>query len=261
MKDFFMSIGDEGLYPPNGVRVILMTGQSNSRGRAKISELDLNEGEPNPNVMIWNESADEFQVCEIGVNNMGASLGNFGIEIEVMDRLENYFPDETIYIIKLGVGSSRIETHLLGGVNYVEFWNNYVVRGVNRLLNEGKTPFCSLYWSQGESNLRDIPQEYTANFNSWINLWQGNLGIDLPITSCEISDGEWAEPEPVSIINNVFHAKDITEPYYQAQYTKDYPVFSTDSVHYNKQGIIMIGGDVFNYFKNFIGVPISSPLS
>lgn len=261
MRLFITSLGtsEANILPENGVRVFIMTGQSNSRGRGLNDDATPEELAINPRVQIWNTTANEFQSLEIGVNNMAPNTYSHGAELGLSSRLDDYFPDETVYLIKYGQGSTCIVEHLPGGSVYPVLWSDYVIEGINDLISQGKIPYVYMLWSQGECDVNIDNTGYGVQFNEWVDLWQGNFSNKLPFATYEVSDYSWAS-NPIGLVNDVFHEKALTEPLLYAMDTKDMGVNPGDDIHYSYQGQKDISNLAFSYFKTLLGYKQDVPL-
>ena len=231
------------------VTVFLLTGQSNSYGLATGGT--TTELQEKTNFKIWSKINSQFENMDIGVNNLGST---HGIELGLADLFDSYYSGETGYLIKLGVPSTGILTHLSQGTNYNEFWNYFVKPAINTLLSEGKRCRIKMIFSQGEwdANTDNEPLgylDYGTNFDEWVTLWQTNFSTDLSIANYEVLSAlairgpeyEW------EVINQVFTDKSLTESEYQVMNTKDLTNIG-DNLHYDYTAHKAIAKLALDYF-------------
>ena len=197
-----------------GALVLLITGQSNSDGRGLNSAATTAELAVQNRVKIYNTSSNMWEQLDIGTNdNNQAGLGTYhGIELGLANAVRggrlNAF--DTVYIIKYAVGATAIAEHLPEGSVYETFYNDYVIEGINALVSEGKRPFVSLNYFQGEKDAGDnaLTDAFPKKFKSLIELWRDNLGDGLSFSVSEILEGTGYTAASGyyndTLINNVF---------------------------------------------------------
>ena len=210
------------VFPANGVRVLLLTGQSNALGAGLNSEAISSEIDATSDLMIWNGSV--FVNLDIGSGNNLSSVGKHGRELGLSVNYTNDF-DTPLYLIKLGSSGTPITDHLSGGVEYEAFWID-VKDGINNLINAGYRPFVYMAFHQGEADgAAALAPLYADKLDTWASLWRTNLGANLPITVTEIKE---SLPDSHTI-NEAFDAKELTENYFKVIQAKD--LASYDGVH------------------------------
>lgn len=236
----FIQTLDSNTVDSNIVNVYILTGQSNSVGRGDNADATAQELAVQPYFKIWSKTNSQFESLEIGVNNLGVLPDEHGIELGLAKNHNTYYPNQTGYLIKWGKSSTEIVKHLTGGEVYEELWNNYVIDGINSLINEGKQCRVFLIYSQGErdanTNLSPPGGEYTlysGRFDTWVSLWQSNFGATLPIVSYQLLDVLPAYYEK-DVINGVFASKALSETYYSVLQTKNLTNIG-DNLHYDYQ--------------------------
>lgn len=248
----------------NGVRVFILTGQSNAVGKALNSNLTAGELSAQSQLKIWNKTAGAFQDLDIGTNNLALSTEH-GIENGLAQNILTYFPTGQSYLIKWGVGSTEIAQHLSGGAVYTELWNNYVVSGINNIITSGKIPYVYLIYSQGErdANTNDPSPagEYTlfgGRFDTWVSLWQTNFGTDLPIAVLQVKEPGPAGYE-MATINGVFDAKALTESKLNVLQTKSLSSIG-DNLHFNHNAHKTAAIEALEFFSNNLGHKVEASL-
>jgi len=137
--------------------------------------------------------------------------------------------DSPLYVVKYGTGGSEINNFLSGGTDYLEFWNNYVVPAINDLIGQGKTPLVYFGFWQGEadSNTQPLTDAYSGKFDTFVSLWQTNLGATLPFNIFEIYELDARD----TTINGVFATKSGTESFLNVIETGD--LSSADNLHFD----------------------------
>jgi len=253
--------------PPNGVRVFLISGQSNSKGRAYSDNADPNDLGVKTNVKIWDKTGapawNNLEIVNgIGGNNNSTLDDEHGIEVGLAKYYNDYFPNETLYLIKYGVGNSPIQPWISGGVHFNKFWNLFLSPAVNRLLLDGKIPYLYFFWSQGESDASPaLVNSFQGKFNAWFDLWRNNLHNELPIALAEVLMP--GNPEFTSgnvIVNDIFQNKADTEQFIESMPTRGY-TDRGDAIHYSADAYLLMAQDVLAYFKTQNGVAITQPIS
>lgn len=250
-------------FPENGVRVFLQTGQSNSRGRGLNSDATPEELAIQPQMKIWRlHTGGGFDDLEVPVNNQTSGTTH-SIELGLAKYFNDYYPDEIGYIIKVGIDGTPIIEHLPGGEVYDNFYPNFAIPGINRLISEGKIPYVYMIYSQGEADANPTnwpdgnnPTNYVARFDSWVAQWRSNIGADLPIVVYQILDTY----DPGSgQINEIFINKDASDDKLHMLATGDLPSVG-DNLHFNytaqKEASVM----ALDYFINHLGQPVTEPL-
>ena len=166
---------NNGKYPDDTAKVILLGGQSNATGATVGSFLRANVGDEKyqeylngySNVKIYYNSgtlvngiptvrnrSQEFVDVKLG---QGISAGTYGPELGLAAYLSEAFPDETFYIIKYAIGSSGLYSHWNPTDEekdqcLVEF-KETVETGLDLLEAEGLDPrIVAFVWMQGESD-------------------------------------------------------------------------------------------------------------
>jgi len=261
MRLFQSNLPNSG-FPSNGVRVYLLTGQSNAGGRGLNSEATSGELEPQPQFKIWSKINSQFENLDIPANNLSINSTFHGIELGLALNFNTYYPGETGYLIKWGVDSTEIVQHLSGGTVYEEFWNNYVKPALNDLINQGKIPFVYFIYIQGErdSNLvfdPNGPALYPARFDTLVSLWRNNIGVGLPIAPYEIHTPLPGSYDQTRAINIVFENKSLIDNNLQVLET-EFLSAEADNLHFkysaHKAGSIL----AFDYFITKQGQPVTT---
>lgn len=157
--------------PDGTVKVILLAGQSNATGVSLNSMLQQNVGEEK--YSRYKNGFSRVKIlykCENGSNQsegfvdvkpgQGCNTATFGPELGLAEYLEDTYPDETFYIIKVAIGGSVLDTEWFaareeGGAEgkYLTDFKLKINEGLNILKSEGLNPkIVSFMWMQGESD-------------------------------------------------------------------------------------------------------------
>ena len=202
MRLFFNSLSSKKgfVLPENGVRVIIITGQSNADGRGVNADAIPTELAINTDVKVYTLYADyggsvgnyRFIDLDVEQNNMQinpihAPFDFHGVELGLGANFTSYFPNEKLYIIKKAIGGTGIIESLPGGSVYETLWNTYTKNAINDLITQGKRPFVYYYFHQGETDANDTDYPfYSDRLDSLISQWRSNLGTELPFMFAEI---------------------------------------------------------------------------
>lgn len=251
MRIFSNNLKPSGSTYPKPVDVFILTGQSNGSGVGENSEATAQELAQNFNVKIYGTTNNAFEGLEIGENNLGSSGSKHGLELGIAQSVQ-----KPIYIIKWALTSTAIVEHLPGGSVYENLYNNYVVEGINQLLDYGYLPRVSIIYVQGErdSNSQVDTDAYPANFDTWVSTWQGHFGTDLPIYVVEIIETDARDVQ----INQAFANKALTEPNITVIDTADWT--SDDDLHYDYDYLKNIASRIVTAEQSKTGVSVTQQL-
>lgn len=237
-------------------KVIFITGQSNAPGRASSANISSEELAYHSNALIWNSGS--FQPLKVGPYANNQSLPNLhGVELPLTMKFKTHFPNEIIYIVKYGMGGSNIDQNSPGGVVYEEFKNNYFQPAINWLLSNGINPEVYIYYSQGEAEANALSY---PNFNYKLSLLTENykniLKSDIHFIFPEIiEDGILTHDTQV---NNVFKNYEKNNSKISVINSKDFP--SDDNVHWNYEGVNLLGNELFKIITSKSGGVLKYPL-
>ena len=239
--------------PTNGVIVDILIGQSNCSGSALNSSALASEIDSTNTLLIWDRTT-AFVNLNIGAsNNYGGSATTHGRELALSLLYDSVNP---LYMIKRGSSGTPIVDHLVGGAQYNLYWPE-IKAGINNLINAGKRPFVRLNFHQGEADGDSIDSPfYSDRFDTWVALWRTNLGANLPITVTEIKESLATS----YIINDVFHAKALTDDLLWVIDAKDLSTNIGDTVHLDYDAQKTVGNSQFTILENVEPVEITSLL-
>ena len=219
VSDVFINVvykSTQGYIPKASSRIIIMTGQSNAGGVGHFHYLEdsLDEDKLDEiingynNVLITGYSNADItgdiyadvqgfngfrKVNASRYTNTGGSIGTFGFEVSLADRLSKVFPDETTYIVKYAYGGSSLnydwispssssvpvvpglDTSSAGhdrGWLYTGLVES-LTSTINAISEKTNTiPMVeALMWMQGESDavFADSLNAYLSSFNNWMS--------------------------------------------------------------------------------------------
>jgi hypothetical protein len=267
MKMFFNSLGGVGgevpTFPENGVRVFLITGQSNAKGRALNSSASAGELDPSTTTKIWNPTASAFQNLDIGTNNL-ADAGDHGVELGLDVNFQTYFPGETLYLIKYAVGSTPIRDHIkTERGNVVDVFWPYVVNGINQLITDGKIPYVYLIFSQGERDANpatdadgDTPAAHYTRFGVWIDQWRSDIGANIPVVAYETLDFYSGS---LTVNSNMNAYESLRTKFECIPMVGETDI--GDGLHFDYQAQKDASVRCLTFFSNYDGHPVTSSLS
>lgn len=239
-------------------KVIFITGQSNAQGRANSSLANSTELDYHSNCLIWNKLNNNFQPLKIGAYaNNESSPSLHGVELPLAINFKNNFPTETIYIIKHALGGVNIDACSVGGTIYETFKNEYFQPAINFLLEIGVNPEIYIYYSQGEadstaSRYIDFNEKLSLLMNNYKNILCNDIRFIFPEI---IEDGILTNDAE---INNIFKNYEKNNNNINVLNGKNYP--SDDNLHWNYEGVNLLGADLFEVISKRKGGEIKYSL-
>lgn len=254
------------VFPTNGVRVFIYTGQSNCPGRGLNTDATAGELASQSQFKIWSKINSQFENLDIGTNNLNSTADSHGIELGMAANFNTYYPSETGYFIKWGVSSTPIIQHLTGGTVYTELWINYVKPAINNLINAGKIPYVYFIYTQGErdANTSLTPPSggdylnYAPRFETLKDLWRTNIGASLPFVNYQLIDPGPSGYE-MTAINDDFAASELLESLHKVLQTNGLGDIG-DDLHYDYVAHKAASILAYNYFANNLGQPVTNLL-
>ncbi len=217
-----------GYVPKSNSRIIILAGQSNAAGvghyqyletsldEAKIKE--INEGYDN--VLMTGYSHGDYyndfrKVYADSHYSSAGTVGTFGFEVPLADRLSKAFPDETTYIVKYAFGGCSLNYDFISPSSDVDvyfppvdgshergwLYNGLVESLTNTIAKISETtntiPMVDAFmWMQGESDatIEGATNAYLYTFNNMINdfkeTFKDNISYDFTVYDaliCETS--------------------------------------------------------------------------
>lgn len=190
---------------PVNTYVVSMHGQSNSEGIDLVSGLSTDNKRQFQNTYIWwnpqgNPSWGRWAKLKAGRNNQNSTTDRllyFGAEIGMADQFEKNNPSDALYIIKYGVGNSRVAGD--GSPNWVPSTPNGVyskATGDYEIPARAALPVGviekGMIWMQGEEDAASDTNSATATFitntNTVFSAFKTDLSLpNWPITVCRLN--------------------------------------------------------------------------
>ena len=176
--------GGEAAIPEGGTfRVFVLMGQSNMTGAARARELQPPYTQAHDRIRIWANGRWEYFVPSV----------RFGPGVSMAHQLAEFWPDDTIGIIKVAVGGTgvrgfekdwsfeRAQRTFDGDKGSLYMDLMHAVAEARRISNP---EFCGFVWKQGaaDGTRRDLAEEYFDTFQQLISDLRSDLGApDLPV--------------------------------------------------------------------------------
>lgn len=175
--------GGAAAIPKSGkFRVFVLMGQSNMKGAGKAKELKPPYNEKHNRIRIWANGRWEYLVPH----------NNFGPGVSMAHQLAEFWPDDTIGVIKIAIGSTgirafeknwsfdRAELSFDGkkGPLYKDLMN-----AVAEAKTISKPTFCGMFWLQASADGRrkDLAEAYYKTFEQLVSDIRTDLDTpDLP---------------------------------------------------------------------------------
>lgn len=167
-------------------RVLIKSGQSNHRGQQLKSKIAVKYpylvNGPIPGVQIFNGST--YESIEADVNtNWPSPNTRIGSELNYSYLINNFWGG-TDYVIKWGVGATKIEEWLPGGLYHDAFYA-FVAAGLAAISSDSNDYSVILDWDHGESNAVtsfEYAQTYGSLFSEFIEEMRSTLNVrSLPV--------------------------------------------------------------------------------
>lgn len=183
------------------------------------------------------------------------AAGRRGMEGEFGMHFQQAFPDQPLYIIKLGCSGSQIETWASpqDSHNWNYFYDKMYLPAIESLLSQGKKPrLAGIWWMQGEGNGSDSKEEYLPLLKNLIYKCRTELGFpeaqiylgrvvkpgeNTSYSTASTQFGQGVRDAQDAIVN----PKDANYmPYVTLVDNRDCP-FDADNLHYSHIGVNKIG--------------------
>ena len=239
----------QGYIPKANSRIIIMAGQSNAGGVGHFHYLEdsLDEDKLDEiingydNVLVTGYSnaditgdiyadVDGFngfrKINASRYTNTSGTIGTFGFEVGLADRLSKVFPDETTYIVKYAYGGSSLNFDWISPSSYsvpvvsgldTGYERGWLYTGLVASLTSAikaisestnTTPMVdALMWMQGESDavFSESLAAYLSSFNNWMNdftnTFRDNLSHNFALYDAAICEtAEWKYPSEINAI-------------------------------------------------------------
>lgn len=176
--------GGEAAIPEKGkFRVFVLMGQSNMHGTARANELKPLYTERHERIRIWANGRWEYYV----------PTQRFGPGVSFAHQLAEFWPEDTIGIIKVSIGGTGIRS-------FEKDWSRErasltfdgekgslykdLMNAVSEAKRISKPEFCGFVWKQGgaDGTKKVLANEYYETFKQLISDLRSDLGVpDLPV--------------------------------------------------------------------------------
>lgn len=174
--------GGEAAIPETGTfRVFILMGQSNMNGSGRAKDLEAPYNQRHERIRIWANGRWEYMLPS----------NKFGPGVSLAHQLADFWPDDTIGIIKVSVGATGISAFEKNwsferaqrskdckkGSLYKDLMNAVVE--AKRISNP---EFCGFVWKQASADgKKELAEEYYDNLTQLISDLSADLGVsELP---------------------------------------------------------------------------------
>jgi len=175
--------GGQATIPTSGkFRVFVLMGQSNMQGTGRANELKAPYTEKHDRIRIWANGRWEYFVPTF----------RFGPGVSFAHQLADFWPDDTIGIIKVAIGGTGIRgfeknwTFERADLTY-DGKKGPLYKDLMNAVAEAKRisqpEFCGFFWKQGaaDGTKKDCANEYYDTFKQLVSDLRADLGVsDLP---------------------------------------------------------------------------------
>jgi len=186
--------GGEAANPKSGkFRVFVLMGQSNMHGLAQATELTAPYTEKHDRIRIWANGRWEYFVPRQESSHAKDFRNRFGPGVSMAHQLADFWPDDTIGIIKISDGGTGVRV----------FEKKWTFERANRTFDGKKgsfykdlmnaaaeakrisePEFCGFVWKQAgaDGTRRDLAYEYFDTFNQLVSDMRADLDApNLPV--------------------------------------------------------------------------------
>lgn len=189
------------------VDLLLEIGQSNAfgGGGTDTSNIDGSYLVENPNLKIHNSVSGSWENIHIGVNNFSAQKNvpnRVNMDFAMIDASQKVFEGE-IYRMVYAEGGQKLSRFRRGGIGHTEFFSDYLVDGVNDLIDQGnKVKVWPLILMQGEANAQDTVdiRTYRSELINFISTYRKDIHEDLGFVFCEILSSSYPYADSINAI-------------------------------------------------------------
>jgi len=240
------------------IKVFLMGGQSNMRGRASISGLPAELLAAQEDILICRGSqgtvGDQLEFLAPNSPHLGDG-GSFGPDLTFGRTIADNFPAADFALLKYAVGGTSLSGSWAVGTGpvYLDF-RQTVTNGLALLEAAGYEPeIVGMLWHQGESSIGSTQQQYESSLNAFIADMRTHYGANMPFMIGEIAQiADGAEN-----IVAAQQAVDTADPYAVFVPASDLSFF--DQFHFDRPGLVTLGERFANYYGAHFEVLINGP--
>lgn len=233
------------------IKVFLLSGQSNMRGRASITGLPPELLTPREDVLICRGSQATVgtQLESLQPNDPALDGETFGPDLTFGHTIADSFPDTPFALLKYahggrGIGSWDEQAYV--GSRF----RQTVANGLALLEDEGYEPeIIGMLWHQGESDSdkADTQAQYEQALNGFIAEMRATYGQNLPFMIGEIR----RVSEGTNAVADAQIAVGAADPY--AVFVPAADLTSGDGVHFDRAGMVTLGERFANLFGRLTG--------
>jgi hypothetical protein len=147
--------------------VVISAGQSNAEGGTYYAASANGQNGPYARTYVWHKNDRTSTLLDGSWQLMhfdGMNTSHYGgaaraaYELEVATQLEAIYPSEDIYVIKVAIGSTGLDSATAepmwspGGTLRKRLIEDYALPALNELASRGISPKVTMVWSQGEAD-------------------------------------------------------------------------------------------------------------
>ena len=226
------------------IKVFLLSGQSNMRGRASTSGLATELLTPREDVLICRGSQETVgtELEFLQPNNPVLDGASFGPDLTFGHTIADMFPDTRFALLKYaqgGVGIGSWDEQATVGIRF----RQTVANGLALLEAAGYQPeIIGMLWHQGESNSGMTQEQYEQALNDFIAEMRTTYGQNLPFMIGEIR----RENTGTGPIADAQIAVGAADPY--AVFVPAADLSSGDGVHFDRPGMVTLGERFAQYY-------------
>ncbi len=219
---------------------VASAGDSNSPGYGHNNQLSAAELLPR-RTLIYVPNTELFDRLRIGVNNLGTSATQHGFEAQLANAKDSgYFGVRNLYLIKTGLGGTRVHDWMPGSILYVRMTDRLdkslaLIRQKRNVVPGDGLLLINL-WTLG---INDMFAGLTAaNFKDSIDIILDSL--HLRYSTMPFVFTKYNQPSYTGY-NTTFDAIVAERPSYVSTiYSADAPL-EPDNTHWNTEGWIILG--------------------
>lgn len=231
-------------YAGTPIKVFLLSGQSNMRGRASVNGLAPELLTPREDVLVCRGSQETVgtQLEFLQPNDPALDGATFGPDLTFGHTIANSFPDTRFALLKYAQGGTGIgswaETSTVG----IRF-RQTVANGLALLEDAGYEPeIIGMLWHQGESNSGNTQAQYELALTNFIAEMRATYRQDMPFMIGEIR----RVSAGTNAVADAQIAVGAADPY--AVFVPAADLTSSDNVHFDRRGMVTLGERFAHYY-------------
>ena len=214
-----MGGGEAAISKGGKFRVFVLMGQSNMHGLARAAELRSPYTEKHDRIRLWANGRWEYFVPRTESGHAKDFRNRFGPGVSMAHQLADYWPNDTIGIIKISDGGTGVRAFEKNwsferaqrtfdgkkGSFYKDLMN--AVAEAKRI---SQPEFSGFVWKQGgaDGTKKDLAYEYFDTFKQLVSDMRSDLGSpDLPVFVLS----RWNEEELLEVVLSFMSDEDVLE--------------------------------------------------